>query len=139
MLLNKQLTSNYQLIEIQVPANSPNQKFSRPDQPLLRDKAIEKIECYNIGSLLTAPSGNSVALPNVNAYITFATDGGDEFIQNIPLMEINGILQYASLTAINGGFSLALRKIVFPKSFITYSSAAPLGTAYSFVLGIYYK
>ena len=56
MLLNKQLTSNYQLVEIQVPANSPNQKFSIPDQPLLRDKSIEKIECYNFGSLLASPS-----------------------------------------------------------------------------------
>ena len=51
MLLNKQLTSNYQLVEITIPANSPNQKFSFPDQPLLRDKAIEKIECYNFGGV----------------------------------------------------------------------------------------
>lgn len=140
MLLNKQLTSNYQLVELLVPANSPNQRFNFPDQPLLRDKAIEKIECYNFGAVLLSPQGYAVGLPSSNAYVTFATDNGNEFIQNISALELNGTLSYSGgYTTINGGFNIGLRKIVFPKCYITYSTAQPVGTAYSFVFGIYYK
>lgn len=139
MLLNKQLTSNYQLVELQIPANSPNQKFSFTDQPLLRDKAIEKIECYNFGAVFTSPAGYGVGLPTTNVYVTFATDGGDEFIQNIAAMELNGTTSAGGYATINGGFTIGLRKIIFPKSYITFNQAAPVGTAYSFVFGIYYK
>lgn len=140
MLLNKQLTSNYQLVELLVPANSPNQRFNFPDQPLLRDKAIEKIECYNFGAVALSPQGYAVGLPTSNCYVTFATDNGNEFIQNISAIELNGTLSYSGgYTTTNGGFNIGLRKIVFPKSYITYSSATPVGTAYSFVFGIYYK
>jgi hypothetical protein len=140
MLLNKQLTSNYQFVEILVPANSPNQRFQFPDQPLLRDKAIEKIECYNFGSVLRSPNGNDVALANLNTYVTFATDGGDEFIQNIAAMELNAVNNYTGgILAINGGFTIGLRKIVFPKSYVSYNVASPAGSAYSFAFGIYYK
>ena len=139
MLLNKQLTSNYQLVELQIPANSPNQKFSFTDQPLLRDKAIEKIECYNFGAVLGSPAGYPVTLPTTNVYVTFATDGGDEFIQNIAAMELNGTTSSGGYATINGGFTIGLRKIIFPKSYITYNQAAPVGSVYSFVFGIYYK
>ena len=140
MLLNKQLTSNYQLVELLVPANSPNQRFNFPDQPLLRDKAIEKIECYNFGAVALSPQGYAVGLPTPNAYVTFATDNGNEFIQNISAIELNGTLSYAGgYLSINGGFNIGLRKIVFPKSYVTFASASPVGTAYSFVFGIYYK
>jgi len=139
MLLNKQLTSNYQLVEITIPANSPNQKFSFPDQPLLRDKAIEKIECYNFGGVGISPTGTAIGLPTTNVYVTFATDGGDEFIQNIAAMELNGTTSAGGLATINGGFTIGLRKIVFPKSYITYSQATPIGTQYAFLFGIYYK
>ena len=140
MLLNKQATSNYQLVELLVPANSPNQRFNFADQPLLRDKAIEKIECYNFGAVLQSPQGYAVGLPTPNAYVTFATENGNEFIQNISAIELNGTLSYSGgFTTTNGGFTIGLRKIVFPKSYITYSAPAPVGTAYSFVFGIYYK
>ena len=140
MLLNKQLTSNYQLVELLVPANSPNQRFNFPDQPLLRDKAIEKIECYNFSvTVALSPQGYPVALPTQNVYVTFATNNGNEFIQNISGLELTGTLAYAGITSINGGFNIGLRKIVFPKSYITFSAAAPVGFAYSFVFGIYYK
>ena len=126
MLLNKQLTSNYQFVELLVPANSPNQKFSFPDQPLLRDKAIEKIECYNFGSVQLSPAGNGVGVSTLNMYVTFATDGGDEFIQNISAMELNAVNNYTGgVLALNGGFTIGLRKIIFPKSYVTYSVASP--------------
>jgi hypothetical protein len=140
MLLNKQLTSNYQLVELLVPANSPNQRFNFPDQPLLRDKAIEKIECYNFSvTVALSPQGYPVALPTPNVYVTFATENGNEFIQNISGIELTGTLSYAGITSINGGFNIGLRKIVFPKSYITFSTASPVVGAYSFVFGIYYK
>lgn len=142
MLLNKQLTSNYQLVEVLVPANSPNQKFNFPDQPLLRDKAIEKIECYNFGGQISeSPQGYPLVLPTANVYVTFATDNGNEFIQNICAIEFNAISQYQAggFLNTNGGFTIGLRKIVFPKSYITFSTPVAIVTPYSFAFGIYYK
>lgn len=142
MLLNKQLTSNYQFVEVLIPANSPNQKFNFPDQPLLRDKAIEKIECYNFGGNISeSPQGYPLTLPTSNIYVTFATDNGNEFIQNISAIELNPINGYSAGAYINmnGGFTIGLRKIVFPKSYITFSTSVSIGTPYSFGFGIYYK
>ena len=141
MLLNKQLTTNYQLVELQIPANSPNQKFNFPDQPNLRDKAIEKIEIYNNSSLClaTAPSGFTTTVPNFNAYLTLVTDNGNEFVQNILVWELIGVNAYASFMTTNNGFNIALRKIVWPKSYITYNLGTVAGATYSWCFGIYYK
>ena len=68
MLLNKQATSNFQLVEILVPANSPNQRINIPDQPLLRDKAIEKIEYYDQSSMIKSPLNYSIVTPTYNIY-----------------------------------------------------------------------
>ena len=73
------------------------------------------------------------------AYCIIESNNGNEFIQNISGIELTGTLSYAGITSINGGFNIGLRKIVFPKSYITFSAAAPVGAAYSFVFGIYYK
>jgi hypothetical protein len=142
MLLNKQATSNYQLVELKIPANSPNQRFNFQDQPLLRDKAIEKIEYYLGASLLAhAPSGViSGTAASVNVYVTFADQSGFEFIQNIPIWELQGLGNTANLyNTKNGLFNIGLRKIVFPKSYVTYNAPAIIPVAYSICFGIYYK
>lgn len=142
MLLNKQATSNYQLVELKVPANSPNQRFNFQDQPLLRDKAIEKIEYYLGANLLAhAPSGViSGTGANPNVYVTFADQSGFEFIQNMPIWEIQGLGSTAQIyNTKNGLFNIGLRKIVFPKSYITYNVPTPIPVAYSICFGIYYK
>jgi hypothetical protein len=102
----------------------------------------EKIEFYNFGGQVSeSPSGNPLTLPTVNVYVTFATDNGNEFIQNISAIEFNPINGYSAGAYINmnGGFAIGLRKIVFPKSYITFSIPVAIVTAYSFGFGIYYK
>lgn len=142
MLLNKQATSNYQLVELLVPANSPNQKFVFPDQPLLRDKAIEKIEWYLNFWVDHAPSGtrNNTAA-NSNVYVTFADQSGFEFIQNMPIWELQAIGDSTAnnYNTKNGTFDIGLRKIVFPKSYILYNVASAIVVPYSVCFGIYYK
>ena len=140
MLLNKQATSNFQLVEILVPANSPNQRINIPDQPLLRDKAIEKIEYYDQSSMIKSPLNYSIVTPTYNIYFTFADQNGFEFIQNASVYDFIGTKNTdGSKGNTNGGFNIGLRKIVFPKSYFTYSNSSPVGTAYSLLLGIYYK
>jgi hypothetical protein len=139
MLLNKQSTLRYQLVELQVPANSPNQKFYFADQPLLRDKIIEKIECYNNGTIQTAPSGYSSVQPNLNSYVTFATDNGREFIQNIPTWELIGINRTDSWQTLNGTFTFGPRRIVFPKSYVLINTPTPIANTYSYIFGVYYR
>ena len=137
MLLNKFSCSNFQLVELIVPANSPNQKISFPDQPLLRDKAIYCVQW--IQGIATSPSGNTVQLASANVFLTLATDGGNEFVQNQPFPENSPINNLSSYVNFNGSVIFAPRKVVFPKSFITYSVSSPLVIQYSILFGVYYK
>ena len=137
MLLNKFSCSNFQLVELIVPAGSPNQKISFQDQPLLRDKAIYCVQY--IQGISTSPSGNFVALASSNVYLTLATDGGNEFIQNQPLPENSPINNLSSFVNFNGSVIFAPRKIVFPKCYLTYSVSSPVGSQYSILFGVYYK
>jgi hypothetical protein len=139
MLLNKQSTANYQLVEILVPANSPNQKINIPDQPLLRDKAIEKIEFYDESSVIVSPTNYPIATATTNVYFTFADQTGFEFIQNASVYDFLGIINPTGHQTQNLTFDIGLRKIVFPKSYFTYSASSPVGSPYSILLGIYYK
>jgi len=143
MLLNKQSALRYQLVEISVPVNSPNQRFYFPDQPLLRGKVIEKIESYNNNIMAKAPSGNTTTTPNFNIFVTFATDNGREFIQNVPLLELSGLSSYGNIgtesTTLNGTFTIAPRTIIFPKSYIQIPASNPFGTIFSYVFGFYYR
>jgi hypothetical protein len=137
MLLNKFSCSNFQLIELIVPVNSPNQKISFQDQPLLRDKAIYCVQW--IQGIATSPSGNPVQLASANVFLTLATDNGNEFVQNQPFPENSPINNFGSYVNFNGSIAFAPRKVVFPKSFITYSVSSPLGIQYSILFGVYYK
>jgi len=143
MLLNKQSALRYQLVEISVPVNSPNQRFYFPDQPLLRGKIIEKIESYNNNILQLAPSGNTTTTPNSNIFVTFATDNGREFIQNVPLLELTGLTSYGNTsdqsTTFNGTFTIAPRVIIFPKSYVQIPASNPYGTQFSYTFGFYYR
>ena len=138
MLLNKQAASNFQLVEVIVPANSPNQRINFPDQPILRDKVITKIEWIS-GGVLFSPIGNLVVLPTPNAFLTLATENGEEFLQNQPLYENSPVQVNNSFWNFNGTTGIANRKIVFPKSYITYAAATPVVTAYSILFGVYYN
>lgn len=137
MLLNKFSCSNFQLVELIVPAGSPNQKISFQDQPLLRDKAIYCVQW--IQGIATTPSGNPNQLASANVFLTLATDGGNEFIQNQPFPENTPINNLGSYVNFNGSIIFAPRKVVFPKCYVTYSVSSPLVIQYSILFGVYYK
>ena len=93
--------------------------------------------------MVKAPSGNSATTPNFNIFVTFATDNGREFIQNIPLQELTGLASYgftsSQSSTFNGTFNIAPRIIIFPKSYIQIPVSNPFATIFSYVFGFYYR
>lgn len=141
MILNKHSVNNYQLVELLITANSANTKYFFPEQNLLRGKIIDKIEYYPDNAANPAPSGNAAGLTVQTAFLTLVDESGDEFVQGMPIAEIIGIFTgFLNRTeSANGPFTMFPRKVIWPKSYISYPVANPLPTNYSVLFGVYYK
>lgn len=138
MMLNKLSATKFQLVELKVLANTNSTRLYFQDQPNLRDKTIEKIEFYD--RITLSPTGLNSGVGVQSSFVTFADSNGDEFIQNINIHELNGIYGNANtVNTFNKPFTILPRKIVFPKSFVSYSVPNPVPFAYSILFGIYYR
>lgn len=140
MQLVKQSVTRFQLVELQIPANTPNNRINFVDQPNLRGRKIERIEWYDSAIVNPAPSGISTVLANASCFLTLSDENGFEFVAGIPIYELAALNQtFFSSTPFNGGLPLDPRVISFPKSYISFSSSSPVGTARSIIFGVYFK
>lgn len=142
MMLNNFAASNYQLVELKVPANTTSTKFYFQDQPNLRNKLIEKIEFYGSGAFEIAPSGTQNSTIAPASFVTFADSTGNDFIQDLNIYELQGILERpvnSNPASFNGPFTFKPRSIVFTKSFVSISAPNPGVAAASICFGVYYK
>lgn len=140
MMLNKFSTNNYQLVEVVIPANTNSSRIYFADQPRLRGKKIELVEWYDPAFVNPAPSGLNTALATNNVFFTLCDVTGFEFVSDMPIYEIGGIKQIAAgNTTLNGNFALEPRVINFTKSYISFSTSAPVGTSRSIVFGFYFS
>jgi hypothetical protein len=142
MMLNNFAASNYQLVELKVPANTTSTRVYFQDQPNLRNKIIEKVEFYDSFLLPNAPSGVANNLSQPTSFITFADGTGNEFVQEMNIFELIGFLSVPENgvpNSFNAPFTFKPRNIVFTKSYVSYSFPNPLAFAYSICFGVYYK
>ena len=122
MLINKNAISNTYTVEVTIPNGSTALQFFFPDIPYLRDKMITGIVAS------TSLYGVSTGLLNLcpaaggeNMFITLATSNGDQFVQNIPVTELqNNLGGSANIVNTNGIWGIAPRNIVWTKSFIFF-------------------
>lgn len=141
MMLNKFAATNFQLVELKVPANTNSTRLYFQDQPNLRNKIIEKIEYYDARSVPFAPSGVSNN-GLISAFLTLADASGNDFVQDINIYEINAIYSKfigGNPISFNAPFTLKPRNIVFTKSYVSLSTPNPIPSAYSICFGVYYK
>lgn len=140
-MLNNFAASNYQLVELKVPANTNSTRVYFQDQPNLRNKIIEKIEIYSSFAFPNAPSGVSNSLTSLEAFLTLSDSSGNDFIQDLNVWEINGIYYLTNSVPqnFNAPFCLKPKNVVFTKSYISYAISNPSINAYSICFGVYYK
>lgn len=143
-------TARFDLLEINIPANSTANKFPIPDQPQLRsdedqDTIIQAIETYTIFDVPLSP--NAVALPtDVQLQQTYLTLYilGEESIYRIPLVNLHNVAG-----TVNAGgnpipfkFDLAKFKNVqvdWTKSYFSVPvNFGAVFATFSFVLGVHY-
>lgn len=143
-------TKRYELLEIQIPANSTQTKFNIPDQPQLRtdqdaDVIIQAISVYDI--LGVNPSPNNVVVASlaqiIQTYLTLYVDG-EESIYRIPLNALHIMAGEAGAGAAPFVWELFKFKnlqVDWTKSyFSTGTPYTPLGAfaTFSFLLGVHY-
>ena len=122
MLINKNAVSNTYTVEVRIPTGTTSLQFFFPDVPYLRDKLITGLVAS------TSLYGVSTGLINLcpaaggeNMFITLATSNGDQFVQNIPVTELqNNLGGSANIVNTNGIWGIAPRNIVWTKSFIFF-------------------
>lgn len=122
MLINKNAISNTYTVEVNIPNGSTALQFFFPDIPYLRDKMITGLVAS------TSLYGVSTGLLNLcpaaggeNMFITLQTFSGEQFIQNIPVTELqNNLGGSANILNTNGIWAFAPRNVVWPKSFIYF-------------------
>lgn len=116
------------------------------DQPFLRDKLLNSIECYNATDIPKSPLGNALvsSAQMSEAYLTLygddpeSIDGAGQWVQQVPLV---------SLHRVNNGSTPYVfqlddfypRKITWEKSFITLTTALANTTNLSFIFNIGYQ
>jgi len=137
-------TERFELLEIQIPANTTQTRFNIPDQPQLRtdqdaDIIIQGIDVYNV---LEIPlSANGVAVVSVadmaKTFLTLYVDQ-EESIYRIPLVQMHRI-RNAGATDFYAPELQRFRNIQvdWTKSYF-YSGVAWAQTTFSFLLGVHY-
>lgn len=146
-------TKRYDLLEINIPANSTQNKFPIPDQPQLRsdqdaDVIIQAIETFTIFDAPLSP--NNAPLPTVaqltNTYLTLYVEG-EESIYRIPMIQLHRINGTMDGTGVTIGATFDLQKfknimVDWTKSYFLTPVAfgTPPGTfaTFSFLLGVHY-
>jgi hypothetical protein len=140
-------TKRYELLEIQIPANSTQTRFNIPDQPQLRtdqdaDVIIQAIESFTI--IDVTPSPNNIPVVSaafaLQTYLTLYVDG-EESIYRIPLLQLRRMGIDGSVTP--SVFELGKFKnlqVDWTKSYFSTGTpyAAGVFATFSFLLGVHY-
>jgi hypothetical protein len=125
MLINKNAISNTYTVEVSIPNGSTALQFFFPDIPYLRDKMITGMcASTSLYGVSTGLQNVSVSAGGANMFITLQTFSGEQFIQNIPAIELTNNLggsQFYINT--NTAWAFAPRNVVWPKSFIYFPVA----------------
>lgn len=140
-----QATKRYELIEIQIPANSTATRFNVPDQPQLRtdqdaDIIIQGIETFDINGVPLSP--NNIALPTLaqlqQTYITLYVEG-EESIYRIPLISMKRIANETATSPYQWLlFKFKNIMVDWTKSYLFTPVSYGAVPTFSFILGIHY-
>jgi len=138
-------TNKYQLISINVPANSTGTRYNFPDQPNLRTAGLTSVATYSDKAISIGPNGEAVSpIEDFKKAYLVLVNGNQEDIFRIPLVELNRVVpnnfdatEY--VPAITHLIEFMGQQIDWSKSYIQLGSAPSVSTAFSFFFGIYYN
>jgi len=111
-----------QIIEIDCAAVTGNIKF--PDQPNLRNARIQKITVLTAGLISKTPISGGTPMTTANLQACFVTlqEGGDQVIQNKPILSFNDNIASTDPYTNNPPFILN-RILSWDKCFLTFKTA----------------
>jgi hypothetical protein len=141
-------TRRYEMLEIQIPANSTATRFNVPDQPQLRtdqdaDIIIQAIETFDVLGIPLSPNNVPVATQAFlqQTYLTLYVEG-EESLYRIPLIQIKRIANEAAASP----YQWILQKLKnvqvdWTKSyfFTPVAYGAGVFATFSFLLGVHYE
>jgi len=165
MQITKQTLRNSAQIEIQIPVGTASNQlsFPFPDQPFLRGKKIYAIACSVTSYSAQSQSlnlcqqlvvNNPLPVLTVNSFfITLQNIKGEQFVQNIPVIETNPYNLNQASSPVTAGIGISKynldglicfvpNEVVWTKSFL-YAPTAPFPTAtiqnYAFQFSVFFN
>lgn len=143
-------TKRYELVELQVPANTSGTKVQFTDIPQLRTQTnqtitIQAIETFSNQAVTTSPTGIAVATPTqIKSAFLVLNVQGEENIFRIPLPQLNRVIP-DQITAANYVPSVdqlqqfeMLQMVDWTKSYVQFATAPNNVSAFSFLFGVHY-
>lgn len=126
MLINKNAISNTYTVEVSIPAGTTSLQFFFPDIPYLRDKLITGIVASAAEKGVSTGLNNiAIAADGLNMFMTLQTFSGEQFIQNLPVIELsNNLGTTEAFINTNTIWGIAPRNVVWTKSFIYFPTAS---------------
>ena len=125
MLINKNAISNTYTVEVVIPNGTTSLQFFFPDIPYLRDKMITGIVASAaLKGVSTGLNNIAIAADGLNMFMTLQTFSGEQFIQNLPVIELsNNLGTTEAFINTNTIWGIAPRNVVWPKSYIYFPTA----------------
>ena len=143
MILQNNKLLKYDTIQVNYPATFSGSKINLPDQPQLRNAFIQSVDLPGVNySYYGTNCFNNNSNFLQQAFITFYFDGV-EGIHTMPLLELRTTIYTVGGGAsvqrnYNGMAGFDSQRIVWTKSYLTFSGSNPILGAGCFVIGVWY-
>lgn len=142
MFYDNKAVKNFKLVQVQTSSNTGGTKYIFPDQPELRNRAIEKITTYPNEIVGNTPNNATPVGQSITTacyLVLYVNEREDIKIPLTSLVSSIGLPTGALYANVNGYVPLNDIKVIWSKSYVACPSGLAIAGNRSFIFGVFYK